>query len=152
MTRELIKKLGDALSTKYDAWGDTAHPELLEEVEKALAQPEQSEPWNAVQVATWIGNKLMHEPSMFERREVCRYVRSLGREPQLAKHFASPLRELSESDIRAEFGKLYPNDIGILELAENNSDYKLEAIGARHHWTAFLAGAKAILSAARKAP
>ena len=69
------------------------------EIEKALAQPEQSEPWNAVQVATWIGNKLMHEPSMFERREVCRYVRSLGREPQLAKHFAPPLRELSDSDI-----------------------------------------------------
>jgi len=50
---------------------------------------------------------------------------------------------LTEDDLRTAFGKLYPNDIGILELAENNKDYAVEAIGARHHWTAFKAGARA---------
>jgi len=51
--------------------------------------------------------------------------------------------ELTEEELRTAFGKLYPNDIGILELAENNRDYAVEAIGARHHWTAFKAGARA---------
>ena len=46
--------------------------------------------WNSIQVATWIGNQLMHEPSMFERGEVCRYVRSLGRHPTLIKHTTPP--------------------------------------------------------------
>ena len=50
---------------------------------------------------------------------------------------------LTDEELRIVFGKLYPNDIGILELAENNRDYAVEAIGARHHWTAFKAGAKA---------
>jgi hypothetical protein len=58
---------------------------------------------------------------------------------------AQPLQQtLTEDQIKTEFGKLYPNDIGILELAENNHDFALEAIGARHHWAAFLAGARAI--------
>jgi hypothetical protein len=56
---------------------------------------------------------------------------------------------LSEAQIRAEFAKLYPHDIGILELSEQNRDYAVEAIGARHHWTAFLAGARAIEAAIR---
>ena len=51
--------------------------------------------------------------------------------------------ELTEEELRTAFGKLYPNDIGLLELAENNKDYAVEAIGARHHWTAFKAGARA---------
>jgi hypothetical protein len=51
--------------------------------------------------------------------------------------------DLTEEELRLAFGKLYPNDIGILELAENNRDYAVEAIGARHHWTAFKAGARA---------
>ena len=50
---------------------------------------------------------------------------------------------LTEEELRIAFGKLYPSDIGILELAENNRDYAVEAIGARHHWTAFKAGARA---------
>ena len=50
---------------------------------------------------------------------------------------------LTEEGLRLAFGKLYPNDIGLLELAENNKDYAVEAIGARHHWTAFKAGARA---------
>jgi hypothetical protein len=50
---------------------------------------------------------------------------------------------LTDEQLHTEFGKLYPNDIGILELAENNRDFAIEAIGARHHWVAFQAGARA---------
>lgn len=48
----------------------------------------QDEPmaWNSIQIASWIGSKLMHEPSMFERATVCKFVRSLGRHPTLLKH------------------------------------------------------------------
>jgi hypothetical protein len=56
---------------------------------------------------------------------------------------------LSDEEIRAEFAKLYPRDIGILELAENNRDFAVEAIGARHHWAAFEAGARAVEAAIR---
>ena len=50
---------------------------------------------------------------------------------------------LTDEELRIDFGKLYPSDIGILELAENNKDYAVEAIGARVHWTAFKDGARA---------
>jgi len=51
-------------------------------------QPATSEPvaWNSIQIASWIGSQLMHEPSMFERATVCKFVRSLGRHPTLLKH------------------------------------------------------------------
>lgn len=54
-----------------------------------LAQhPATTEPvaWNSIQIASWIGSQLMHEPSMFERAAVCKFVRSLGRHPTLLKH------------------------------------------------------------------
>jgi hypothetical protein len=58
-----------------------------------------------------------------------------------------PQREpLTDQQLKEAFGKLYPQDLGLIELAENNRDYALESIGARHHWTAFKAGAKAIES------
>ena len=53
--------------------------------------------WTSVQVATWIGNQLMHNPSMFERGEVCKYVRSLGRHPTLQKHLAPGAQPKGES-------------------------------------------------------
>ena len=67
------------------------------------------------------------------------------------KFIASPQarKPLTDEQIRAEFAKLYPNDDAILSLSENNRDYALEAIGARHHWTAFKAGARAIAAAER---
>lgn len=51
-------------------------------------QPTTTEPvaWNSIQIASWIGSQLMHEPSMFERAAVCKFVRSLGRHPTLLKH------------------------------------------------------------------
>jgi len=51
---------------------------------------------------------------------------------------------LTTDQLRAEFAQLYPQDDAILHLAENNRDYCLEAIGARHHWRAFERGARAI--------
>ena len=51
---------------------------------------------------------------------------------------------LTTDQLRAEFAQLYPQDDAILHLAENNRDYCLEAIGARHHWRAFELGARAI--------
>ncbi len=54
-------------------------------------QPATGEPvaWNSIQIASWIGSQLMHEPSMFERAAVCKFVRSLGRHPTLLKHSPS---------------------------------------------------------------
>ena len=59
---------------------------------------------------------------------------------------AQPVEQpaLTDEQIKAEFGKLYPNDLPLIELAANNRDFALEAIGARHHWTAFKSGARAI--------
>ena len=60
---------------------------------------------------------------------------------------AAQAEPLTEDALLIEFGKLYPQDVGILELAKHNKDYALESIGARHHWTAFKAGARAIEAA-----
>ena len=46
--------------------------------------------WNSIQIASWIGSQLMHEPAMFERSAVCKFVRSLGRHPTLLKHSPQP--------------------------------------------------------------
>jgi hypothetical protein len=60
---------------------------------KQFTHPATTEPvgqapsiWNSIQIASWIGSQLMHEPSMFERNAVCKFVRSLGRHPTLLKH------------------------------------------------------------------
>jgi hypothetical protein len=59
----------------------------IDELEAQVAQykADADNRWNSVQVCSWIGNQLLHEPSMFERGEVCKYVRSLGRDPRLVK-------------------------------------------------------------------
>lgn len=54
---------------------------------------------------------------------------------------------LSDEALLLEFGKLYPQDVVILEIAKHNNDYALESIGARHHWAAFKYGARAIEAA-----
>lgn len=57
-------------------------------IETADQQPAATESvaWNSIQTASWIGSQLMHQPSMFERAAVCKFVRSLGRHPTLLKH------------------------------------------------------------------
>jgi hypothetical protein len=70
-----------------------------------------------------------------------------------SKVIKPPQREpLTEEELRIEFGKLYPNDLGILELAENNKDFAIKAIGARHRWAAFKAGARAIEAKLKETP
>lgn len=67
----------------------TEHEHLMREYAlQARAQPAEGESvaWNTIQIASWIGSQLMHEPSMFERAVVCKFVRSLGRHPTLLKH------------------------------------------------------------------
>jgi hypothetical protein len=66
---------------------------------------------------------------------------------ELGKDAAAQAEPLTEDALLIEFGKLYPQDVGILELSKHNKDYALESIGARHHWTAFKAGARAIEAA-----
>lgn len=68
-------------------------------------------------------------------------------EYKLYTHPPAAREPLSETELRAEFAKLYPGDVGILELAEHNPAFSVEAIGARHHWRAFERGARAIESA-----
>lgn len=62
----------------------------------------------------------------------------------LYRHPQRPRRPMTKDMLRAEFAKVYPNDAGLLELAENNRDFMLESIGARHHWSAFERGARAV--------
>lgn len=45
--------------------------------------------------------------------------------------------------LREAFAAVYKNDEAELSLAENNKDYWLESIVARHKWRAFQEGAKA---------
>lgn len=65
----------------------------IDAIRTAIQQAEAQQPatpkpvvWNSIQIASWIGSQLMHEPSMFERATVCKFVRSLGRHPTLLKH------------------------------------------------------------------
>jgi len=51
-----------------------------------------------------------------------------------------------DAQVRAAFAKLYPSDIGLLELSENNPQYRLNAIAVRHRWIAFDLGAKAAVA------
>jgi len=60
---------------------------------------------------------------------------------------ARPAVPLTDEQLREAFGKMYPNDVGLLEFAESNRDFAIEAIGARHHWRAFEAGARAVEAA-----
>lgn len=57
---------------------------------------------------------------------------------------APPQREpLTDEQMRSEFAKLHAEDDAILHLAENNRDFMLEAIGARHALRAFREGVQA---------
>ena len=95
------KKLREALqaishiddTTNHSVDASAALDQIGQIARQALAlRPEQvpmtCEPgeWNSIQIASWIGSKLMHEPPMFERATVCKFVRSLGRHPTLLKH------------------------------------------------------------------
>jgi hypothetical protein len=134
MTRALITQMLEALDASiYTAGMNKQTSSAITAAREWLAAPEQSEP---VAWRVWIG-----DPTGLQ------YIYSEDGDGEPLYTAAPQPTKLTESDIRTEFGKLYPNDIGILALAENNRDYALEAIGARHHWAAFLAGARAVLAA-----
>ena len=52
--------------------------------------------------------------------------------------------------MRAAFDKSYPKDGADLAMYENNSDYVLESIGARHRFAAFELGWQAATLAERE--
>jgi hypothetical protein len=78
------------------------------------------------------------EPALIKFRHGCEFC---GK-PQCncsASAGAQPREPMTDEEIRAAFGKRYPQDLPLIELAENNRDYVLESIGARHHFAAFKA-------------
>lgn len=97
----------------------------------------------------WVDSRI--EEEVAHRPDVNIHKRTLsGTWNQVRRHLVSLQSEpahvqpLTDEQVRAEFAKLYSNDDALLKLAENNRDYALEAIGARHHWAAFNRGARAI--------
>lgn len=82
-----------------------------------------------------------------------KFIAEINGPAYMGEPSAQPVEQpvLTEEQIKAEFGKLYPNDLPLIELAANNKDFVLEAIGARHHWAAFEAGARAIEQAIKGA-
>jgi hypothetical protein len=115
---------------------------LLTDLNQLIASMEAQEPV-AYHVsfnkgASWTVYEFKFKPSLVSNPDVLVVP--------LYTHPAQPKAEprLTDAEIKAEFGKLYPNDLPLIELAANNRDFALEAIGARHHWTAFKEGARAI--------
>lgn len=51
----------------------------------------------------------------------------------------APQVPMTLEEIEAAFGKRYPHDLPLIKLAENNRDFALDSIGARHHFAAFKA-------------
>lgn len=107
------------------------------EVEQLKGQQEPSQ-WNQVQICTWIGNQLMTQPSMFERKEVCRYVRSLGRSEILAKHLSAP-PDLTAKVAELEEDLLFSTEAcadGARRISELTEQVKVarEAITENHEW------------------
>lgn len=117
----------------------------LEALRAALAQQEPFQPdWDRI-------NAL--EESLREHMAEIHRLKALAQPEQLVvggdnlptlTKWTPQRKPLTEDVLMAEFAKLYKSDAAILHLAENNKDYTLESIGARHHWTAFKSGARAI--------
>ena len=132
--QQALEALEDACGNRCNAENNPCYQRIVAEVLRAaLAQPEQ-EPvayrFQSPATEAWL---LGLEPPVGSRWEI---------EPLYA---TPPQRQpLTEDVLKAEFAKLYKSDAAILHLAENNRDYALESIGARHHWTAFKSGARAI--------
>jgi hypothetical protein len=115
-------------------------------MQDALAKQEQGEPvaWIYKGEPSFDGNKWHDTFEVTTSKQV-----ALWKDKSAKPLYTTPpqRKPLTDEELKVEFGKLYPNDIGILELSQNNKDFAVEAIGARHHWVAFKAGAKAIEAA-----
>ena len=53
------------------------------------------------------------------------------------------VKGLSAEETLKEFAKRYPNDAGLVELAQNNREFMVDSIAARHRYAAFTAGVQA---------
>ena len=126
------KKLREALqaishiddTTNHSVDASAALDQIGQIARQALAlRPEQvpmtCEPgeWNSIQIASWIGSKLMHEPPMFERATVCKFVRSLGRHPTLLKHSpkSHPAPSVLTADHIPDAGKMSETAAPVVE-------------------------------------
>ena len=133
MTQEALKLALEALE-RFEG-NKKLWPEAITAIKEALAQTQEPVAWVSEDVCK--GQYIDGRP----RKIWWECEKGVG----TAFYTTPPQRTwvgLTDEQLRTEFGKLYPNDIGILELAENNRDFAVEAIGARHHWVAFQAGAR----------
>ena len=105
--------------------------------------------WNSIQIASWIGSKLMHEPPMFERATVCKFVRSLGRHPTLLKHSpkSHPAPSVPTADHIPDAGKMIETAAPVGEREAFEAWLGITPCGAAHDfgWDAWQA--RAALSA-----
>lgn len=85
--------------------------------EQQPAEGRKAPVWTSIQIASWIGSQLMHEPSMFERAAVCKFVRSLGRHPTLLKH--SPASQEQANQIPDGYAPVTHERLDELIAAEN---------------------------------
>ena len=83
-------------------------------------QTTEPEAWNQAQVCTWIGNQLMTHPSMFERSEVCKFVRGLGRNAVLRSMFPKPQAQQTKVE-----GPELPEAVAYAQY----EDHPTEAVG-----------------------
>ena len=128
---EVLKQMVEALEVDAYVYNGEKSWAAIKAGKQAIAELESQEP------VAWIWKDMRGQEivSLFEPR--------LNSVPLYTHPPQRTWVDLTEEELRIAFGKLYPSDIGILELSENNRDYAVEAIGARHHWTAFKAGARA---------
>lgn len=95
-------------------------------------QPATTEPvaWNSIQIASWIGSQLMHEPSMFERATVCKFVRSLGRHPTLIKHspkiHTAPTAQAHPAELTDEQILEVAEPFGAFEYGDAQGDKRID--------------------------
>lgn len=127
---------------------------IKEELDK-LAAPVRAQPYSDSTPTLSVGESSFE--SWFESyqmdfenstKQLCRDAYAAGMGDLLVVAAGAQARKpLTDKQIKAEFGKLYPKDLPLIELAENNRDFMVESIGARHHLTAFHLGARAIEAA-----
>ena len=113
--------------------------------------------WNSIQIASWIGSQLMHEPSMFERNAVCKFVRSLGRHPTLLKHSPKdtcPAPGVPEGYILVKFDDMVrlASLIGPAPLEQNGKTYTFNVPNPDENLRLISATVRAMLAASPTTP
>jgi hypothetical protein len=123
----------DSPSSKL--WPAGTQYSIITSLRQAIAEAEKQEP------VAWMHSKTLCLYETFEEVPLAdgdEWPEPLYTTPQPQREWVG----LTDEERRAEFAKLYPSDDALLNLAENNRDFMVEAIGARHHWHAFQLGSK----------